>query len=203
MIEPMPISLPTPSRDDDVLIVRPGLEIPASEFEFTFMRSSGPGGQNVNKVSTKARLRWPVETTESLPLAVKERFTKRYHRRLTNEGDLVLTSQRYRDQTKNVSDCLLKLRELIDSVIDVPKPRKKTKPTRGSKERRLKEKRSRAQKKTAAKSPVFLSSKPLTHSSSRSCSLGDSVLKSAKTQTVQKKRGFPQAAGFHKLLRGN
>ncbi len=149
----MTSSLPTPSRDDDTLIVRPGLEIPTSEFEFTFMRSSGPGGQNVNKVSTKARLRWPVEETESLPEAVKERFTKRYRRRMTNEGELVLTSQRYRDQTKNVGDCLLKLRELIDAVVDVPKPRKKTKPSRGSKERRLKQKRERSARKELRKPP--------------------------------------------------
>jgi ribosome-associated protein len=147
------MTLPTPSRDDDILIVRPGLEIPTSEFEFTFMRSSGPGGQNVNKVSTKARLRWPVGQTQSLPEAVKERFTSRYHRRLTNEGDLILTSQRYRDQTKTVGDCLEKLRELIDAVVDVPKPRKKTRPTRGSKERRLKEKRGRSQRKDLRKPP--------------------------------------------------
>jgi ribosome-associated protein len=151
----MAASLPTPSRDDETLVVRPGLEIPASEFEFTFMRSSGPGGQNVNKVSTKARLRWPVAETQSLPEAVKERFTKRYHRRLTNEGELILTSQRYRDQAKNVGDCLLKLREMIDAIVDVPKPRKKTKPTRGSKERRLKEKRGRAQRKDMRKPPKF------------------------------------------------
>ena len=151
----MPGPLPTPSREDDTLVVRPGLEIPTSEFEFTFIRSSGPGGQNVNKVSTKARLRWPVEVTQSLPEAVKERFTKRYHRRLTNEGELILTSQRYRDQAKNVSDCLVKLREMIDAVVDVPKPRKKTKPTRGSKERRLKEKRTRAERKDLRKPPRF------------------------------------------------
>ncbi len=71
----MAVSLPTPSRDDLALIVRPGLEIPLSEFEFTFIRSSGPGGQNVNKVSSKARLRWPVEETPSLPQEIKERFT--------------------------------------------------------------------------------------------------------------------------------
>lgn len=149
----MASSLPTPSRDDDTLIVRPGLEIPTSEFDFTFMRSSGPGGQNVNKVSTKARLRWPVEETGSLPEAVKERFTRRYHRRLTNEGELILDSQRYRDQASNVSDCLVKLREMIDSVVDKPKRRKKTKPTRGSKERRLKEKRKRGQRKQMRKPP--------------------------------------------------
>ena len=149
----MAASLPTPSRDDETLIVREGLEIPTSEFEFTFMRSSGPGGQNVNKVSTKARLRWPVEQTESLPEAVKERFTKQYRSRLTNEGEMILTSQRYRDQAKNVGDCLLKLREMIDAVVDVPKPRKKTKPSRGAKERRLKEKRKRSERKDLRKPP--------------------------------------------------
>jgi ribosome-associated protein len=151
----MAVSLPTPSREDEALVVRPGLAIPTSEFEFTYVRSSGPGGQNVNKVSSKARLRWPVQDTESLPLEVKERFTARYHRRLTTEGELILTSQRYRDQAKNVSDCLLKLREMIDAVVDVPKPRKKTKPTRGSKERRLKQKRDRAERKETRKPPRF------------------------------------------------
>ncbi len=151
----MPPPLPTPSRDDDTLVVRPGLEIPTSEFELTFVRSSGPGGQNVNKVSTKARLRWPVEETESLPQDVKERFIQRYKRRLTNEGELILTSQRFRDQAKNVGDCLLKLREMIDAVVDVPKPRKKTRPTRGSKERRLKEKRTRSERKDLRKPPKF------------------------------------------------
>ena len=149
----MAASLPTPSRDDDTLIVREGLEIPMSEFDFSFMRSSGPGGQNVNKVSTKVRLRWPVEATENLPEAVKERFLQRYRRRLTNEGEFILTSQRYRDQAKNVGDCLLKLRELIDAIIDPPKPRKKTKPSRGAKERRLKEKKQRGQRKEMRKPP--------------------------------------------------
>lgn len=148
-------SLPTPSRDDETLLVRPGLQIPTSEFEFTFVRSSGPGGQNVNKVSSKARLRWPVAETQSLPPEVKDRFTARYHRRLTTEGELILTSQRYRDQAKNVGDCLQKLREMIDAVVDVPKPRKKTKPTRGSKERRLRNKRDRAERKATRKPPKF------------------------------------------------
>jgi len=149
----MAASLPTPSRDDETLVVRPGLEIPLSEMEFTFMRSSGPGGQNVNKVSTKVRLRWAFENTESLPAEVKDRFRSRYQRRLTNEGEFVMTSQRYRDQSKNISDCLIKLRELIDAVVDAPKRRKKTKPSRGSKERRLKEKRKRGQRKEMRKPP--------------------------------------------------
>jgi ribosome-associated protein len=130
-----------------MLVVNNRLSVPLREFEFTFARSSGPGGQNVNKVNTKATLRWPVTTTPSLPEEMRKRFVSKYHRRITADGDLILTSQRFRDQGRNVADCLSKLRDMLESVVAPPKKRQPTRPSRASKERRLKEKREKSQKK--------------------------------------------------------
>jgi ribosome-associated protein len=124
-----------------MLIVNSQVQIPLAEFEFTFVRSGGPGGQNVNKVNSKALLRWGVRGTTSLPDAVRQRFLHKYASRLTNEGDLLLTSQRYRDAPRNSQDCLEKLRTMLLSVVDPPKRRRVTRPTRGSVERRLQAKR--------------------------------------------------------------
>ena len=123
------------------------LEIPLRELDFTFVRSSGPGGQNVNKVNTKAVLSWIVEDNSSLPEDVLERFVKRYSRRISNEGKLKITSQRFRDRGRNIADCLNKLRDMVLSVAEKPKKRKATKPSKGSKERRLKNKQRNSQKK--------------------------------------------------------
>ena len=144
-----------PDGGGDHLVVKEGLSIPTSEFEFTFMRSSGPGGQNVNKVNSKARLRWPVAASPSLPDDVKRRFLDRNHRQITTEGDLILTSQRYRDQAKNIADCLEKLRALLLEAASRPKRRRKTKPSRASKERRLKGKRERSERKERRRPPSF------------------------------------------------
>lgn len=136
-----------------MLVVNKRIRVPLREFQFTFARSSGPGGQNVNKVNSKATLRWPIAKTESLPVGVRQRFLKKYHRRVNSEGDLIITSQRYRDQGRNVADCLSKLRELLESVATAPKTRKPTKPTKGSKVRRLKAKQARSQQKKLRKKP--------------------------------------------------
>src|SRR6187200_1408056 len=98
-----------------MLVISPSVRIPFEELEFTYSRSSGPGGQNVNKVNSKALLRWPMLASPSLPSAVRERFLARYGNKLTNEGDLLITSQLYRDQEKNREDCLEKLREMVRS----------------------------------------------------------------------------------------
>ena len=121
------------------------IRIPLREFHFQFARSSGAGGQNVNKVNTKATLRWDVEDSESLPEDLRERFCAKYRRRISREGELVLSSQRFRDQGRNVADCLEKLRGMLEEVARPVKKRKATKPTRSSKERRLKEKHLRSE----------------------------------------------------------
>ncbi len=131
------------------LMVTPRLRIPLAEFEFGFARCSGPGGQYVNKVNSKALLRWPILASPSLPEVVRERFRQRFGNRITTEGDLLITSQRYRDQARNVDDCLEKLRAMLASAAAPPMRRKRTKPSRGSIERRLGEKRRRSEKKQA------------------------------------------------------
>ena len=130
-----------------MLVVNARLKIPLREFRFTFARSSGPGGQNVNKLNTKATLRWPVLGSRSLPEPVRKRFLARYRRRVTAEGDLLITSQRFRDAGRNVADCLEKLRQMLAEVAVAPKVRKATRPTRASVRRRLDNKRRQSRKK--------------------------------------------------------
>jgi ribosome-associated protein len=121
--------------------------IPPAELEFTFVRSSGPGGQNVNKVNTKAVLRWSVKQSSSLPAPVRQRFLTRYARRITATGDVVITSQKFRDQGRNAADCTMKLQSLVDAVWAEPVKRKATKPSRGAVVRRQESKRRQSQKK--------------------------------------------------------
>ncbi len=137
-----------------MLEVNPQIHIPDDEFHWSFVRAGGPGGQNVNKVASKAVLRWDVVHSPSLPDAVKTRFIAQQHTRITVEGELVLTSQRSRDQDRNRQDCLEKLRELVLQAATTPKPRKATKRTRGSKERRLDAKHRRAAVKGQRRSPT-------------------------------------------------
>jgi ribosome-associated protein len=129
------------------LRVNAQIAIPRSELRFSFVRSSGPGGQNVNKVASKAVLRWAVAQSASLPEPVRQRIQTRYRRRINDRGELILASQRYRDQAKNVDDCLNKLREMILAAASVPKARKKTRVPQAAREARLRQKRVVAQKK--------------------------------------------------------
>lgn len=129
------------------LVVNSQISVPRRELRFTFVRSSGPGGQNVNKVNSKAVLRWAVASTAALPDDVRARFLAKFHRRISEEGELQLTSQRYRDQGKNVLDCIDKLRGMIVAVAVSEKKRRPTKPTRSSVRRRLRNKRETSQKK--------------------------------------------------------
>ncbi len=130
-----------------MLVVNSRLKIPLREFQFTFARSSGPGGQNVNKLNTKALLRWPVVASPTLPEAVRRRLMEKHRRRVTGDGDLLITSQRFRDAGRNVADCLEKLRTMLAEAAVVPKRRRPTKPTRASRRRRLEAKSRQSQKK--------------------------------------------------------
>jgi len=135
------------------LIVNSRLQIPKEEFEFTFTRSSGPGGQNVNKVNSKATLRWAPRKNTTLPADVIDRFMVQYRPRLTTEDELLISSQRYRDQGRNIEDCLEKLREMVAAVAVPPKKRKPIKITKAAKRRRLENKRKLSDKKQGRSRP--------------------------------------------------
>ena len=134
-----------------MLEVSEHIRIPLRELHFSYSRSSGPGGQNVNKVNSKVTLRWNVRRSRSLPSDVAERLREKYRRRFSEDGELQITSQRYRDQGRNTADCLEKLKAMLLEVATPPKRRRKTKPTAGSKERRLHGKRARGQTKELRK----------------------------------------------------
>ncbi len=141
------------SRLTRVLEVNRRIRIPLRELSFSFARSSGAGGQNVNKVNTKATLRWSIVDSPSLPDDVRERFLRRYRRRITRDGTLVLSSQRFRDQGRNVADCTEKLRGFLLEVATAPRVRRPTRPTRASRERRLQQKRSTGARKRMRQPP--------------------------------------------------
>ena len=126
-----------------MLVINPSIQVPDSEFEWKFARSGGPGGQNVNKVASKALLIWNVAQTTSIPENVKIRLALQQKRFFTNESTMIVVSQRHRDQERNREDCLEKLRAIILQALAVPKARKKTRPSRGSKRRRVEAKRHR------------------------------------------------------------
>ncbi len=142
-----------PPNPAGLLLVTGFLAIPLEEFRFEFARSGGPGGQNVNKVNSKAVLRWSPGQSPSLPPAVRERLLKSVASKLTKDGELLVSSQLTRDQSRNIEDCLGKLREIVLAAAKPPRPRRASRPTLASKVRRVEAKLRRSTTKKLRRKP--------------------------------------------------
>lgn len=127
--------------------------IPERDVDEKFVTSSGPGGQNVNKVATAVQLRFDIEQASSLPKSVKSRLKKLAHNQITNENILIIESSEHRSQERNRKSARDKLAALVRQALHPPRKRKKTRPTKASTERRLERKRIRSRKKQRRKSP--------------------------------------------------
>lgn len=135
--------------------VTPDLRLDQAEVEFRSARASGPGGQHLNKSETAVELRFDVRASRSLPAGVKARLARLAGSRMTAEGVLVIFAQSYRSGLANRDDALARLVELIARAAEKPKPRRKTKPTKASKQRRLEGKAKRSGVKAARSKPSF------------------------------------------------
>lgn len=130
-----------------MLQVTPDILINEDDIEFEFVRSSGPGGQNVNKVSTAVQLRFNIDTSLDIPARVRERLIKLAGSRLTKDNVLVIEASAFRSQEKNRGDAVSRLTELIRTASIEPKTRKKTRPTLASKHKRIESKKRKGNKK--------------------------------------------------------
>jgi ribosome-associated protein len=132
--------------------VTPTLTIDESEIQWEFIRSSGPGGQNVNKVASAVQLRFDVVNSPSLPDDVRERLMRLAGQRMTEDGVLIINARQYRTQSRNREDALDRLIELVRQAAQPPKRRRKTRPSRAAKQRRLDAKRRQSDKKRLRRS---------------------------------------------------
>ncbi|HLW24564.1 MAG TPA: alternative ribosome rescue aminoacyl-tRNA hydrolase ArfB [Steroidobacteraceae bacterium] len=129
------------------LEVTPGLSIPEEELEWKFIRASGPGGQNVNKVSSAVQLRFLLPQNSTLPAAVRARLVRLAGRRIVEDGTLLISARNERSQEQNRRAALERLQALIRAAVIEPKPRRKTRPTAASRERRIESKKHRSSTK--------------------------------------------------------
>ncbi len=135
-----------------IIRVTPTISIDESEIQEHFIRASGPGGQNVNKVATAVQLRFNVAASPSLPHDVRERLVRLAGRRMTEGGILIIEARRFRSQEKNRQDAVDRLIRLIQKAAERPTPRRKTRPTMASKKRRLNTKHRRSETKRMRRS---------------------------------------------------
>ena len=119
------------------LVIAPGLTIPSSEIDFAAIRAQGKGGQNVNKVASAVQLRFDAARSRALPEQVRARLLALRDQRIANDGVIVIKAQQFRSQEQNKADALERLAKLIRRALVAPKPRRPTKPTRSSQNRRL------------------------------------------------------------------
>ncbi len=135
-----------------MLTVTPKVNIDENELHETFVRASGPGGQNVNKVATAVQLRFDVQHSPSLPPAVRERLLRLVAQRLTADGELIIEAKRFRTQEQNRQEARDRLAALVRKAAEAPKPRRATKPSRAARQNRMEDKRRRGQIKQMRRS---------------------------------------------------
>jgi len=129
------------------------VRIPSAEIELSYARSGGPGGQHVNKTASKVLLRWNVRDSAALRDEDRARLEEKLAPRLTESGDLVLTSNTHREQGRNVDEVVARLVTLLKEALHRPRPRKKTRPSRAARQRRMDEKRKRGDLKQQRRRP--------------------------------------------------
>lgn len=134
-----------------MIAVTESVSIPDAELSWEYARSGGPGGQNVNKVASKATLRWAAAASVAISEEAKARLFAAHPAHLTTEGEFLVTSQEYRDQERNRQRCEEKLADMVRAALTPPKPRKKTKPSKASQRRRLEDKKRQGEKKSTRK----------------------------------------------------
>jgi ribosome-associated protein len=137
----------------DRIVVNDQIVIDRGEVAFGFSRSPGPGGQNVNKVNTKATLHWPFWGSDAIDWRVKQRLARLSAKRINDSGELVISSSRFRSQKQNIDDCIEKLRGLVQAAATQPKLRKATRPSRAVIRQRAEQKRAHSRKKQMRRPP--------------------------------------------------